>query len=393
MHLHEYQAQSLLAKYGVPFPRATAIQKAEEVRSIFEEYQPERVIIKAQVHAGGRGKAGGVKIVDNVDSGVEFVRSLLGERLVTQQTDAKGLPINHLLVSEVVSGIAREFYVGILIDRSTQRVTFMLSTEGGMDIEKVAAEEPEKVFYLTTDFLVGIPDFKIREAAYQLNLTASQINPFIKIIQGLYRAFVENDLSLLELNPLGILESGEFVALDSKVTVDENALFRHPDLAELRDRTQENEAEQRATELGLNYVALDGTIGCMVNGAGLAMATMDIIKLYGAEPANFLDVGGGTTKDRVVEALKLILSDQQVEGIFINIFGGIVRCDMIAEAIVEAMGEIEINLPIVVRLEGNRAKEGLALIEESRLPIISIQGLGEAAEAIIAATDAAREER
>lgn len=393
MHLHEYQAQSLLAKYGVPFPRATAIQKAEEVRSIFEEYQPERVIIKAQVHAGGRGKAGGVKIVDNVDSGVEFARSLLGERLVTQQTDAKGLPINHLLVSEVVSGIAREFYVGILIDRSTQRVTFMLSTEGGMDIEKVASEEPEKVFYLTTDFLVGIPDFKIREAAYQLNLTASQINPFIKIIQGLYRAFVENDLSLLELNPLGILESGEFVALDSKVTVDENALFRHPDLAELRDRTQENEAEQRATELGLNYVALDGTIGCMVNGAGLAMATMDIIKLYGAEPANFLDVGGGTTKDRVVEALKLILSDQQVEGIFINIFGGIVRCDMIAEAIVEAMGEIEINLPIVVRLEGNRAKEGLALIEESRLPIISIQGLGEAAEAIIAATDAAREER
>ncbi len=390
MHLHEYQAQILLKRYGIPFPRAGAISSLDELDELYSRYRADKVIIKAQIHAGGRGKAGGVKIVDNLTEARDFAQSLLGQYLVTKQTDSRGLPINHLLVSEVVSDIVRELYVGLLIDRSTGAITFILSTEGGMDIEKVAQEQPEKVLQVKADFLVGIPPYKIREAAYQLGLKEEQFPSFINIIQGLYDAFIQSDLSLLELNPLGVLSDGSFIALDSKITVDENALFRQPELAKWRDRTQENETEQRATELGLNYVALEGNIGCMVNGAGLAMATMDIIKLYGAEPANFLDVGGGTTKERVVKALELILTDEQVEGIFINIFGGIVRCDLIAEALIEAMDEIEVTLPIVVRLEGNRAAEGLALLKEAALPLTPIQGLAEAAKQIIEKTEKQR---
>ncbi|MFT5221004.1 MAG: succinyl-CoA synthetase beta subunit [Gammaproteobacteria bacterium] len=389
MNLHEYQSKALFRSYGLPVPNGLVAFSADEAVKAAEELNGGRVIVKAQVHAGGRGKAGGVKIVENPKQAGEFAASMLGTNLVTFQTDAKGQPINRILVEETCD-IANELYLGAVLDRSKRRVVIMASTEGGMEIEKVAHETPEKILKATINPLVGIMPYQCRELAFGLGLAGDQIKQFTKLLTGLSKLVMEKDLALVEVNPLVVTGSGDLLCLDGKINVDSNALFRHPDLVEMRDKSQEDERENRAAEWDLNYVALDGEIGCMVNGAGLAMATMDIIKLSGGDPANFLDVGGGATKERVAEALKIILSDEKVKGILVNIFGGIVRCDLIAEGIIAAVAEVDITVPIVVRLEGTKAPEGTELLNNSGLNLIAAQDLGEAAAKIVAAVGEAR---
>jgi len=383
MNLHEYQAKSLFADCGMPVPSGKVAKTAEEAASIAAELKTDKVVVKAQVHAGGRGKAGGVKLVDTPEQAREFAASLLGTNLVTHQTDSNGQPINTILVEETCD-IARELYLGAVIDRASQRMTIMASTEGGMDIEKVAAETPEKILKTTVNPLVGIMPYQIRELAFALGVNPKQLQI---VLGGLGKLFKEKDLSLVEINPLVETAQGELLCLDGKINIDDNAMYRHPELAEMRDKSQEDEREIRAHEWDLNYVHLDGNIGCMVNGAGLAMATMDIIKLQGGDPANFLDVGGTATAERVAEALKIILSDDKVQGILVNIFGGIVRCDLIAEGIMQAVKEVNIHVPVVVRLEGNRAAEGAKLLEESDLSLISAMDLTDAAQKIVAAVE------
>lgn len=389
MNLHEYQSKALFHNYGLPVPNGLVAFSADEAVKAAEELKGDKVIVKAQVHAGGRGKAGGVKIVDNPKQAGEFAASMLGTNLVTFQTDAKGQPINRILVEEI-SDIANELYLGAVLDRSKRRIVIMASTEGGMEIEKVAHETPEKILKATINPLVGIMPYQCRELAFGLGLAGDQIKQFTKLLTGLGKLVMEKDLALVEINPLVITGNGDLLCLDGKINVDSNALFRHPDLVEMRDKSQEDERENRAAEWDLNYVALDGEIGCMVNGAGLAMATMDIIKLSGGDPANFLDVGGGATKERVAEALKIILSDDKVKGILVNIFGGIVRCDLIAEGIIAAVAEVDISVPIVVRLEGTKAPEGTELLNNSGLNLIAAQDLGEAAAKIVAAVGEAK---
>lgn len=388
MNLHEYQAKALLKKYGFPVQEGVVASTPAEAAAAFEQIGGKFAVIKAQVHAGGRGKAGGVKVVKSKEEAAEVAAELIGKRLVTYQTDANGQPVNSVLVCEDVYPVERELYLGAVVDRSTRRVTFMSSTEGGVEIEKVAEETPEKIIKTTVDPLVGLQPFQAREVAFALGLKDKQINQFVKLMTGAYQAFVENDFALFEINPLSVRENGDILAVDAKIGIDSNALYRLPEIAASRDKTQENERELKASEFELNYVALEGNIGCMVNGAGLAMATMDIIKLYGGQPANFLDVGGGATKERVIEAFKLILADTSVQGVLINIFGGIVRCDMIAEAIIAAVQEVNVAVPVVVRLEGNNAELGAKILDESGLKLTSANGLADAAEKIVAAVKA-----
>lgn len=385
MNLHEYQAKALLKQYGLPVQEGILITTPEEAGVAYKKLGGKFAVLKAQVHAGGRGKAGGVKVVKSKDEAIECASALLGSRLVTYQTDALGQPVNSILVCEDVYPVARELYLGAVIDRSSRRVVFMASTEGGVEIEKVAEETPEKIFKIAIDPLIGLLPFQAREMGYALHLDEAQVHQFTQLLQGAYRAFIENDFSLFEINPLSVRENGEILCVDAKINIDSNALYRIPQIEALRDKTQENERELKASEHDLNYVALDGNIGCMVNGAGLAMATMDIIQLYGGKPANFLDVGGGATKERVIEAFKIILDDRAVEAVLINIFGGIVRCDMIAEAIIAAIQEVQVNIPVVVRLEGNNAELGAKILDESDLDLISANGLADAADKVVLA--------
>jgi len=389
MNLHEYQSKELFRSYGIPVPNGKAVFSASEAVEAAKSLKGDKYIVKAQVHAGGRGKAGGVKIVDSVEQAGEVAGSMLGTNLVTFQTDANGQPVNRILIEEICD-IANELYLGAVLDRSKCRMVIMASTEGGVEIEKVAHETPEKILKATIDPMVGIMPYQCRELAFGLGLSGDQIKQFSRLLTNLGRLIKEKDLSLVEVNPLVVTGSGDLLCLDGKINIDGNALFRHPDLVEMRDRSQEDERENRAAEWDLSYVALDGEIGCMVNGAGLAMATMDIIKLSGGDPANFLDVGGGATKERVAEALKIILSDDKVKGILVNIFGGIVRCDLIAEGIIAAVAEVNISVPIVVRLEGTKAAEGTDLLNNSGLNLIAARDLGEAATKIVAAVGEAK---
>lgn len=388
MNLHEYQAKQLFAKYGLPVPHGDVAANAEEAVAIANQMGGGKWVVKAQVHAGGRGKAGGVRIVNNKDELVQFAQELLGKRLVTYQTDADGQPINQLLIEEP-SEIASELYLGAVIDRASKRVVFMASTEGGVEIEKVAHETPEKILQIEVDPMLGVMPYQTRQLAFGLGFNADQTKQFAGLLTKLGKMFVECDLSLLEINPLVINGKGDLLCLDAKVNIDENALYRQPDLRAMRDATQEDERENRARDWELNYIALDGNIGCMVNGAGLAMATMDLVKLHGGEPANFLDVGGGATKERVAEAFKIILSDDNVKAVLVNIFGGIVRCDLIAEGIIGAVEEVGIDVPVVVRLEGNQADVGSQKLNDSGLNIIAAESLTDAAQKVVAAVGGA----
>lgn len=384
MNLHEYQAKQLFRQYNLPVPQGEIAINVEEALQVAQKFSTKKLVVKAQVHAGGRGKAGGVKIVENKDELKEFAKNLLGKRLVTYQTDAEGQPVNAILI-EQPSDIDRELYLGAVVDRASQRVVIMASTEGGVDIEKVADETPEKIFKIYVDPLVGVMPYQCRQLGFNLDLTKEQIKQFTDLMLSVGKMFVERDLSLLEINPLVVTKQGDLVCLDGKINIDDNALYRQPELRAMRDITQENERENRAHDWDLNYIPLDGNIGCMVNGAGLAMATMDVIKLHGGEPANFLDVGGGATKERVSEAFKIILSDEKVKGILVNIFGGIVRCDLIAEGIIAAVKEVGVQVPVVVRLEGNNAELGAKILNDSDLNVIAADGLTDAAKKIVAA--------
>jgi succinyl-CoA synthetase beta subunit len=383
MNLHEYQAKALLRQFGVAVPNNEVAMNADEAITAANNLSTDRWVVKAQVHAGGRGKAGGVRLVDTKDELVAAVKDMIGTRLVTFQTDASGQPVNSVLVEEP-SNIANELYLGAVIDRATQRVVFMASTEGGMEIEEVADEHPEKILKAVVDPIVGMQPFQCRELFFGLGLDKSLLRQFTQIVMGLYTMFVASDLCLLEINPLVVTAENTLICLDAKIVIDDNALYRQPLLRDMRDASQEDDRENRAKQWELNYVALDGEIGCMVNGAGLAMATMDIIKLKGGKPANFLDVGGGATKERVTEAFKIITSDENVKGILVNIFGGIVRCDLIAEGIIGAVADVGISVPVVVRLEGNNADLGAKMLADSGLNIIPAVGLSNAAEAIVA---------
>ncbi|HAC58601.1 ADP-forming succinate--CoA ligase subunit beta [Parvibaculum sp.] len=384
MNIHEYQAKAVLAKYGVPVPRGHAAFTPEEAVAKARELGGPVWVVKAQIHAGGRGKAGGVKVVKSVEDVEKEAKRLLGSTLVTHQTGPEGKEVHRLYIEEG-SSIARELYLSVLVDRATSRISFIASTEGGMDIEEVAAKTPEKILSFDVDPASGISGFHGRKVAYALGLEGDQVKQGVALIDKLYKAFVTEDMSMLEINPLVVTGEGDVVCLDAKVNFDSNALYRHKDIVELRDLTEEDPAEVEASKYDLNYIKLDGKIGCMVNGAGLAMATMDIIKLYGSEPANFLDVGGGATKEKVTAAFKIILSDPSVEGILVNIFGGIMRCDIIAEGVVAAAKEVSLGVPLVVRLEGTNVDLGKKIMAESGLPIISADNLADAAEKIVKA--------
>ncbi|MCL5974423.1 MAG: ADP-forming succinate--CoA ligase subunit beta [Gammaproteobacteria bacterium] len=384
MNLHEYQAKQLFNQYGINTPDGRMISSPDEVESALAAIGGDRWVVKAQVHSGGRGKAGGVRVEDSSFAVTEAVVALLGSQLITHQTTAEGLPVNKVWI-ETPSSITRELYLALLVDRVTQRVVFMISAEGGMDIEEVAEKTPEAILSLYVDPVAGLQPYQCRQAGFFLQLTGAAFKQLQQLMQNLYQLFCEKDISLLEINPLVVTDSGDLLALDAKINVDENALYRHTDLADLFDPTQENPAEVIARDFGLNYIALDGNVACMVNGAGLAMATMDLIQKQGGEPANFLDVGGGTTADRVAEAFKLILSDKKVKSILVNIFGGIVRCDLIAQGIMQAAKEVGLALPVVVRLEGTNADLGRTLLENSGMNLRVAQDLTEAAALAVAA--------
>ncbi len=383
MNLHEYQAKSLFAQYGVAVPQGTPAFSPKEAHDATITVGGGRWVVKAQIHAGGRGKAGGIKLVDSPEAAAQTAKELLGSSLATYQTGGLALPIHAVLVEEV-SPIARELYLSVLVDRASERVLLMASSEGGVDIEEVAAHTPEKILIQKVDPAAGLQDYQCREIAFGLGLEGGQVNALGKLLQGLYRLFLDKDASQIEINPLIVTEDGRLLALDGKVNIDDNALYAHPDIAGLRDPAQEDAKENAAREHALNYITLNGNIGCMVNGAGLAMATMDVIKLHGGEPANFLDVGGGATKEKVAEAFKLILSDDTVKAVLINIFGGIVRCDMIAEGIIAAVKEVDVKVPVVVRLEGTNAPAGRQLLADCGLAIIPAEDLDEAAKKAVA---------
>ena len=388
MNLHEYQSKQLFADYGLPVSTGFACDTPEEVAAKAKEIGGDKWVVKAQVHAGGRGKAGGVKLVDTPEDAAAFAKQWLGKNLVTFQTDEHGQPVSKILV-ETCTDIAKELYLSAVLDRASRRVVFMASTEGGVDIETVAEETPEKILKAEIDPLVGAQPYQAREIAFQLGLEGKQVNQFAKIFVGLAKLFIDKDLALIEVNPLVITDEGDLHCLDAKINVDGSALYRHPDIKALDDPSQEDERERRAAEWDLNYVALDGNIGCMVNGAGLAMGTMDLVNLKGGAPANFLDAGGGATKERVTEAFKIILSDDQVKGVLVNIFGGIVRCDLIAEGIIGAVEEVGVTVPVVVRLEGNNAELGSQKLAESGMNIIAAQSFDDAAEQVVKAVGGA----
>jgi|TARA_B110000977_G_scaffold32531_1_gene43195 succinyl-CoA synthetase beta subunit len=384
MNLHEYQAKQLFAEYGLPVSQGIAVDTAEEAVAAAKEIGGDKWVIKAQVHAGGRGKAGGVKLVSSDDEIREFANRLVGTNLVTFQTDEKGQPVSKIYV-ETCTDIERELYLGAVIDRSTQRVTFMASTEGGVEIEKVAEETPEKILRATIDPMTGASPYQGRDIAFQLGLQGKQINQFANVFMGLARLFDECDIALIEINPLVVTADGDIHCLDAKLSIDGNALYRQKSIGKMRDHSQEDERENQASEFNLNYVALEGNIGCMVNGAGLAMGTMDLVKLHGGQPANFLDVGGGATKEAVSEAFKIILSDEGVKAVLINIFGGIVRCDIIAEGIIGAVKDVGVTVPVVVRFEGNNAALGVKTLAESDVDIIAATSLTDAVEQAVKA--------
>ncbi|MCC5868379.1 MAG: ADP-forming succinate--CoA ligase subunit beta [Gammaproteobacteria bacterium] len=384
MNLHEYQAKEVFASYGVPVPEGQVARTPEEAAAAVEALGGELWVVKAQVHAGGRGKAGGVKLVRSAAEAADAAKGMLGGRLVTQQTGEAGLPIN-LVYVETGSKIERELYLSLLVDRGSQRVAIMASSEGGMDIEEVAEKTPEKILQIAVNPAAGLFPWQARKLGFGLGLTGDQVKKFTRVLDGLYRMFVERDLSLVEINPLIVTADGDIKALDGKINVDGSALFRQKALVDYRDTSQEDEAELKASEHDLNYVSLDGNIACMVNGAGLAMATMDLIKLHGGNPANFLDVGGGATAERVTAAFKLILANDKVQAILVNIFGGIVRCDLIAEGIITAVKEVGVSLPVVVRLEGTNVEQGRKLLADSGLAITAAADLTDAAHKAVSA--------
>jgi len=384
MNIHEYQAKALLAEFGVPAPAGRVAFSVAEARAAAEELGGPVWVVKAQIHAGGRGKGGGVVVADSMAAVEAAAENILGMQLVTHQTGPQGKLVRRLYI-EAGCAIDRELYLGALIDRASGRVALIASTEGGMDIEQVAAESPGKILQVAVDPATGLQPFHARRLAFGLGLRGAQVRAAVELLRGVYRAFIELDASLIEINPLVVTESGELLALDAKMNFDSNALFRQEKVAALRDIDEEDAAEAAAAAQDLNYIKLDGSIGCMVNGAGLAMATMDIIKLCGGAPANFLDVGGGATVERVTAAFKIILSDANVKGILVNIFGGIMRCDVIAEGIVAAAREAHLAVPLVVRLEGTNVEQGRALLDDSGLPIVFAQDLAEAAQKAVAA--------
>lgn len=394
MNIHEYQAKALLRQYGVPVSDGRVVLKAEEAKTAAGELDGPLWVVKAQIHAGGRGKGhfkepeagekGGVRLARSVEEAEQFARQMLGRTLVTIQTGPAGKQVNRIYIEDG-SDIERELYLAILIDRQTSRVSFVASTEGGMSIEDVAHDTPEKIVSFSVDPATGLSDFHGRRVAFALKLEGNQVKQCVQLVKNLYRLFVEKDMDMLEINPLVVMTNGNLKCLDAKMGFDGNALYRHADIAALRDETEEDPKELAASKFDLNYIALDGDIGCMVNGAGLAMATMDIIKLYGAEPANFLDVGGGATKEKVTEAFKIITSDPNVKGILVNIFGGIMRCDIIAEGVIAAVKEVGLKVPLVVRLEGTNVELGKKIINESGLNVIAADNLSDAAQKIVKA--------
>lgn len=384
MNFHEYQAKQLFADYGIAVPQGRVARTPEEAVEAAKAIPGSLWVVKAQIHAGGRGKAGGVKLAKSHDEVRDYAKAMLGTTMATYQSAGVALPIDTVLISEGTD-IAKELYLSVLVDRSTQSITFIASSEGGVDIETVATETPELIQTLNVNYVQGLQPYQCRDMGFALGLNAKQVGQLAKIMLGLYRLFNEKDLALVELNPLAILKSGDLAVLDGKVNSDDNASFRHADLVAMRDVRQEDETEVKASEHDLNYVTMDGNIGCMVNGAGLAMATMDVIKLEGGEPANFLDVGGGANKQRVTEAFKLILSDDDVKAIFVNIFGGIVRCDMIAEGIIAAVKEVDVKVPVVVRLEGTNVDKGKQLLKDSGLAITPADDINDGAKKVVAA--------
>ena len=389
MNLHEYQAKQLFAEYGLPVSEGIAVDTAADAAAATKKIGGSKWVVKAQVHAGGRGKAGGVKLVDTAQEAEDFAKLWLGKKMVTYQTDAGGQPVSKILV-ETCTDIAQELYLGAVVDRSSRRVVFMASVEGGVEIEKVAAETPEKILRATIDPLTGAQPYQGRDLAFRLGLKGVQIKQFTKLFLGLSKLFHDMDLALLEINPLVVTDEGNLHCLDGKINIDGNAMYRQPKLREMHDPSQDDEREAQAAQWELNYVALDGNIGCMVNGAGLAMGTMDIVQLHGGSPANFLDVGGGATKERVTEAFKIILSDENVAAVLVNIFGGIVRCDLIAEGVIGAVNEVGVQVPVVVRLEGNNAELGREVLEKSGLNIIAATSLSDAAEKVVTAAGGAQ---
>ncbi|MBA98694.1 MAG: ADP-forming succinate--CoA ligase subunit beta [Sulfitobacter sp.] len=394
MNIHEYQAKALLRSFGAPVSDGRVVLKAEDAKTAAGEMDGPLWVVKAQIHAGGRGKGsfkeadagdkGGVRLTKSVEEAAEEAKKMLGRTLVTHQTGPAGKQVNRIYIEDG-SGIETELYLALLVDRQTSRIGFVCSTEGGMDIEEVAASTPEKIVSFSVDPATGYQSFHGRRIAFTLGLEGKQVKQCVTLMGQLYKAFIEKDMEMLEINPLIVTDGGDLKVLDAKVSFDGNAMYRHNDIAELRDTTEEDPKELEASKYDLNYIALDGEIGCMVNGAGLAMATMDIIKLYGAEPANFLDVGGGATKEKVTEAFKIITSDPQVKGILVNIFGGIMRCDVIAEGVVAAVKEVGLKVPLVVRLEGTNVEEGKAIINNSGLDVIAADDLKDGAQKIVKA--------
>ena len=385
MNLHEYQAKQVFAEYGVPVLKGVAAKSVAEVEAAAKQLGGDGWVIKAQVHAGGRGKAGGVKLVKTIAELKQVAEGYLGSNLVTHQTDAKGLPINTVFV-ESLCDIDKELYVSLMVDRASERIVIMASAMGGMDIEEVAENQPEALIKVAVDPVVGLMPYQCRQISFGMGLPGSLAGQMTKLLMGLYKMFTEKDASLVEINPLVVTKQGNVVALDGKMGIDGSALYRQKALAEMQDASQEDPTEHEAEQHGLNYVTLDGEIGCMVNGAGLAMATMDLIKLNGGNPANFLDVGGGTTAEKVAEAFKLILADSKVKAVLVNIFGGIVRCNLIAEGIIAAVKEVGVTIPVVVRLEGTNAQQGRDLLDNSGLAITSAADLTGAAQTVVAAS-------
>ncbi len=387
MNIHEYQAKELLKARGVPVLKGGVAYTAEEAVEVAKKLPGPIYVVKAQIHAGGRGKGGGVKVVKSLDDVREAAKKMIGMQLVTHQTGPQGQEVRRIYVEEGCD-IARELYLGILIDRATSQVTIMSSTEGGMDIEEVAEKHPEKIVKTVIDPAIGFQSFQGRQIAFSLGLEGKQVGKCVEVVSAMYNAFVALDCSIVEINPLVVTKTGDVLPLDAKFNFDDNAMFRHKDVEELRDIAEEDPSEKRAKDAEISYVKLTGNIGCMVNGAGLAMATMDIIKLYGGDPANFLDVGGGATKERVAEAFRIILSDPNVEGILVNIFGGIMRCDVIAEGIITAAKELGLTMPLVVRLEGTNVEKGKKLLKESGLAILAADNLADAAQKVVSTVKA-----
>jgi succinyl-CoA synthetase beta subunit len=387
MNFHEYQAKQLFADYGIAVPAGRVARTPEEAVDAAKAIGGDFWVVKAQIHAGGRGKAGGVKLARSYDEVRDYAKGMLGTKMATYQTAGVELPVDSVLVTQATD-IAKELYLSVLVDRSSKSITFIASAEGGMDIEQVAHEKPEAIHTLHVNYVQGLQPYQCRDLGFAMGLDAKQVGQLSKIMLGLYRLFNEKDLALVELNPLAILTDGNLAVLDGKINSDDNATFRHPELAAMRDIRQEDETEVKASQHDLNYVTMDGNIGCMVNGAGLAMATMDVISLNGGSPANFLDVGGGATKERVTEAFKLILSSDKVKAIFVNIFGGIVRCDMIAEGIIAAVKEVDVKVPVIVRLEGTNVEAGKELLKNSGLAITPADDINDGAKKAVAAVAA-----